>query len=138
MKNKIFVDTNILVYTIDTFDKDKQKKSRKLLKEIAVENIGVMSTQVIQEFYVTAAKKLSINPLLIKEIINSFEKFEIVQISISMIKEAIDLSMLHKISFWDALIIVSAENAKCHVLLTEDLNSEQMIKGVKIINPFIN
>lgn len=137
MKNKFFIDTNILIYSVDKFDKTKQKKARALLKEIAANDAGVISTQVLQEFYVAATKKLNAAPLIVKEIINSFEKFEVVQITVEMIKDAIDVSLLNKISFWDALIVVSAEIAKCTALITEDLNSEQIIKGVKIINPLL-
>ena len=137
MKNKIFIDTNILIYSIDRFDKTKQKNARALLKEIAANGTGVISTQVLQEFFVAATKKLNAAPLIVKEIINSFEKFEVIQVTVEMIKEAIDVSLLNKLSFWEALIVVSAETAKCAALLTEDLNAGQMIKSVKIINPFI-
>lgn len=136
MKNKIFIDTNILIYSIDKFDKSKQKKARALLKEIAVSDTGVISTQVLQEFYVAATKKLNAAPLIVKEIIIGFEKFEVVQITIEIIKDAMDISLLNKISYWDALIIASAETAKCTALITEDLNAGQIIRGVKIINPF--
>ncbi len=137
MKNKIFFDTNILVHSVDKFNKQKQKKARLLLKEAANENAVVISTQVLQEFYVTAVKKLNANPLVVKEIINSFEKFDIIAVTVEMIKDAVDISLLNKISFWDALIVVSAEAAKCSALLTEDLNSGQIIKGVKVVNPFL-
>lgn len=135
MKSKIFFDTNILIYSIDQYSKVKQKKARVLIKEIAVSNTIVISTQVLQEFYVAATKKLGAEPLTVKEIINSFEKFEIITITLEMIKDAIDISLLNKISFWDALIIITAEAAKCTALFTEDLNSGQVIKGVTIINP---
>ena len=137
MKNKIFFDTNILVYSVDKFNKQKQKKARLLLKEAANENAVVISTQVLQEFYVTAVKKLNANPLVVKEIINSFEKFDIIAVTVEMIKDAVDIRLLNKISFWDALIVVSAEATKCSALLTEDLNSGQIIKGVKVVNPFL-
>lgn len=136
MKNKFFIDTNILIYSIDKFDKSKQKKARALLKEIAVSDTGVISTQVLQEFYVAATKKLNAAPLIVKEIINGFEKFEVVQITVEIIKDAMDVSLLNKISYWDALIIASAETAKCTALITEDLIAGQIIRGVKIINPF--
>lgn len=135
MRNKIFFDTNILIYSIDKFSRTKQKKARALIKEIATSSTIVISTQVLQEFYVAATKKLGAEPLAVKEIINTFERFEIVTITLEMIKDAIDISLLNKISFWDALIIVSAEAAKCTALFTEDLNSGQVIKGVTIINP---
>ena len=91
----------------------------------------------MQEFYVTAVKKLNAKPIIAKEIIRSFEKFNIITISVDMIKDAINLSYVNKISFWDALIIISAEESKCTVILTEDLNNGQTIKGVRIINPFL-
>jgi len=137
MKTKIFVDTNILLYSLDKFDKEKQKLSRLLLREIALEKAVVISTQVLQEFYVAAIKKLNATPSLVKEIIISFEKFEVVQTSTEMIKDAIDTSILNKISFWDSLIVVSAESAGCKILLTEDLNHGQFIRGIKIVNPFL-
>lgn len=136
MRNKVFFDTNIFVYSIDKYSKKKQKKARDLIKEVATNNTIVISTQVLQEFYVAATKKLGAEPLAVKEIINSFEKFEIITITLEMIKDAIDISLLNKISFWDALIVITAESAKCLVLFTEDLNSGQVIKGVTIINPF--
>ncbi len=135
MRNKIFFDTNIFIYSIDKYSKTKQKKARALIKEVAESNTIVISTQVLQEFYVAATKKLGAEPLAVKEIINSFEKFEIITVTLEMIKDAIDISLLNKISFWDALIIVTSEAAKCTVLFTEDLNSGQVIKGVTIINP---
>lgn len=136
MRNKVFFDTNIFVYSIDKYSRKKQKKARELIKEVAANNTIVISTQVLQEFYVAATKKLGAEPLAVKEIINSFEKFEVITITLDMIKDAIDISLLNKISFWDALIVITAESAKCSVLFTEDLNSGQVIKGVTIINPF--
>lgn len=136
MKGKVFIDTNIFVYSIDKHDKVKQKKARAALTELAAKGIGVISTQVLQELYVAATKKLNANPLIIKEIIHGLEKLEVVQITTEMINDAIEVSLLNKISFWDSLIIISAEISKCGSLLTEDLNNGQTIKGVTVINPF--
>ena len=137
MKDKVFIDTNLLIYSIDPRNKAKQKKARQLLKDIIVGDVGVISTQVIEEFFVVATKKLGISHELVKEIITGFERFEVVQITVEMIKHAIDVSVLYKLSFWDSLIIVSAESSKCTSLLTEDLNSSQVIKGVTVVNPFV-
>lgn len=137
MKGKVFIDTNIFVYSIDKHDKVKQKKVRTVLTELAAKGIGVISTQVLQEFYVASTKKLNANPLVVKEILHSLEKFEVVQISPDMINDAIEVSLLNKISFWDSLIVVAAEVSKCTSLITEDLNSGQVIKGVTVVNPFV-
>ncbi|MEK6646502.1 MAG: PIN domain-containing protein [Candidatus Firestonebacteria bacterium] len=134
---KVFIDTNILVYAVDNCNLKKRNKARDILKETVKSNSFVISTQVLQEFYVIGTTKLKIDPILAKNILHTFENMEIVSIDIFLIKEAIDTSVLNKISFWDALIIVSAENAKCEKIYTEDLNHGQIIRGVKIENPLL-
>lgn len=133
--SKVFLDTNILVYSLDQADAAKKAKCRELIRSLTAENRGVISTQVMQEFYVAATGKLGADPLLTKDIIRSLERFETVLISPSLIKEAIDCSIINRLSFWDALIIVSAESARCEILWTEDLNHGQIIRGVRVENP---
>jgi predicted nucleic acid-binding protein len=133
--SKVFIDTNILIYSMDEFDLDKREKCRFLLKSVIKEFQGVISTQVIQEFYVTATKKLGADPLLIKDILHSFEQFEIVTVSLEIIYRAIDCGIINRISFWDSLIVITAESANCRLLWTEDLNHGQIIRGVCIENP---
>jgi len=136
--SKIFIDTNILIYNVDNNDPKKKSISRSILRKITIEDNPVISTQVIQEFYVAITKKLNIEPLLAKDIIHSFEHFEIVSVNINIIKEAIDCSIINRLSFWDSLIICAAENTKCEYLYSEDLNHGQIIRGVKIVNPFLS
>jgi predicted nucleic acid-binding protein len=133
--SKVFLDTNILVYSIDQSEAGKREKSRKLIKRLTGENSGVISTQVMQEFYVAATAKLGADPLLIKDILRSLERFETVVVSPVLIKEAIDCAIINRLSFWDALIVVAAESAHCETLWTEDLNHGQVIRGVRIENP---
>jgi predicted nucleic acid-binding protein len=132
---KVFLDTNILVYSLDQSDAGKQKQCRRLIKSLTAENSGVISTQVMQEFYVAATTKLGADPLLIKDILRSLQRFETVVVSPMLIKDAIDCAIINRISFWDALIVVSAESAHCETLWTEDLNHGQVIRGVRIENP---
>ena len=134
--SKIFVDTNILVYAFDHADPKRMKSARHSLKSLEENNNGVLSTQVMQEFYVSMVQKLKADPLFVKEIIRSFRNFETVQVSSDLIDQAIDCSILKKYSFWDSLIIVCAEQAHCEILWTEDLHHNQTVRGVKIINPF--
>ena len=133
--SKVFLDTNIFVYSLDQSDSGKRRKCRNLIKSLTDENSGVISTQVMQEFYVAATSKLGADPLLIKDILRSLEHLETVMVSPMLIKEAIDCSIINRLSFWDALIIVSAESAHCKTLWTEDLNHGQVIRGVRIENP---
>jgi predicted nucleic acid-binding protein len=133
--SKVFLDTNILVYSLDQADAEKKATCRGLIRSLTAESKGVISTQVMQEFYVATTSKLGADPLLIKDILRSLERFETVVVSPSLIKEAIDCSIINRLSFWDALIIVSAESARCGVLWSEDLNHGQIIRGVRIENP---
>jgi predicted nucleic acid-binding protein len=132
---KIFIDTNILIYSMDQFDPVKQKRSRALLKSLKNDLRGVISTQVLLEFYVAATRKLGAEPLVVKDIINSLERFETVIIVPDIIKEAIDCGIINRISFWDALIVTAAESANCEKLWSEDLNDGKVIRGVLIENP---
>ena len=134
--SKIFIDTNILVYSLDQFDPIKQKKCRSLLKTLTGNLQGVISTQVMQEFYVTTVKKLGADPLLIKDILHAYGRFETVVITPDIVKEAIDCNIINRLSFWDSLIVVAAESAQCESLWTEDLNDGQVIRGVQVRNPF--
>jgi predicted nucleic acid-binding protein len=138
MKGKIFIDTNILIYSLDNFNPEKKEMSRALIRDLIKNQTPVISTQIIQEFYVVATKKLDLDSLIIKQVINTFEQFEIVQINFEYIKDAIDISILNKLSFWDALVLTAAKSAKCSYLYSEDLNSGQIVKGIKIINPYEN
>jgi predicted nucleic acid-binding protein len=135
MISKVFLDTNILVYCLDQSLPDKKRRCRDLLRNLTSENKGVISTQVMQEFYVAATKKLKAAELLVKDILHSFQRFEIIIISPGLIQEAIDCSIIHHLSFWDSLIVVAAESAHCHKIWTEDLNDGQIIRGVRIENP---
>ena len=133
--SKVFIDTNILVYAMDALDPARQKRCRELLSRLNADIRGVISTQVMQEFYVTATRKLEADPLVVKQLLNAFERFETVVITPEMIKEAIDCSILNRLSPWDALIVVAAESACCEKIWTEDLKEGQIIRGVRVMNP---
>jgi len=135
--SKVFIDTNLLVYTIDRKDKTKQKISRRIIKKLVDEHMPVLSTQVIQEFYVVATTKMKANPVAVKNIIHNFHNMELVNIDLELIEQAIDISVLSQISFWDSLIIAAAEKANCEYVFSEDLNAGQLYRGIKLLNPFM-
>jgi predicted nucleic acid-binding protein len=134
-RSKIFLDMNILVYAVDRGQPLKRAINR-LTTFDRNQVRGVISTQVMQEFYVVATRKLGIEPLMAKGLLNDFSRFELIQVQQAHIKEAIDCSVLNQLSFWDALILVSAESGECESLWTKDLNHGQVIRGVRIENPF--
>ena len=133
---KVFFDTNVLVYAQDLDAPHKRERSRQLMAEEAAAGRGVISTQVLQEYYVTATRKLGVAPLAAKSVVQSFRMFEIVQLSPDLIEQAIDRSVLSQLSFWDALIVAASAASGCTTIYSEDLNVGQVIGGVKVVNPF--
>lgn len=133
--SKIFIDTNILVYSIDKKDELKRQKARRILKKIIESHQPVISTQVIKEFFVVSTAKLQADPIVVKNILHNFHNMEIVNNDLELIEQAIDISVISQISFWDALIIAAAEKAHCEFVFSEDLNSGQSYRGVLAINP---
>jgi predicted nucleic acid-binding protein len=135
MPGKIFLDSNILVYAQDAGSAGKQQKSRDVIAQLAGSGDGVISTQVLQEFYVAATKKLGVAPLAAKGVMKTFSVFETVQVSPQLIHEAIDCSILNVLSFWDALVLASAASAGCSIVYSEGLNARQIILGIRVENP---
>ncbi len=135
-KGKIFIDTSVLIYSQNTKEAEKQSICRKVLSNIADNSLIVISTQVMQEYYNVATLKMGIEKLLAKRTVEMFDIYEIVTIQPSIIFKAMDIHVLHQLSFWDSLIISAAKSANCMMLLTEDMNDGQVIEGVKIQNPF--
>jgi len=135
MSGKTFLDTNILVYAVDQDAAPRRDASRKAIESIVADGSGVISTQVMQEFYVAATRKLGMPPLAAKIVLKTFAVFEIVQVSPELIQDAIDCAVLNTLSFWDALIIAAAASAGCVRVYTEDLNAGQTVLGVAIENP---
>jgi predicted nucleic acid-binding protein len=123
MSGRVFLDTNVLVYLYDSDAPEKQNRARLILERHGLPGAAIISTQVLQEFYVTVtrklAKKLSEEETLLAT--RSLSRLPLVQVDAAMIFHAIDLAREIKVSFWDALIIQSALRADCETLFTEDL-----------------
>ena len=81
-------------------------------------------------------RKMGVEPVLVKGLLQLLRQFEIVTVDFDSTTNAIDFSIIHQLSFWDALIISSAQKANCSTVITEDLNSGQVVAGIKIVNPF--
>ena len=135
-KGKVFIDTNILVYSLDEQYPDKQLIARNVLRTLDQEHKAVISTQVLQEFYCAATKKLNVDAPRAQIFLKAFERFEVAVIEPQAIHTAIDISGLYQLSFWDALIVAAAAQTNCTELYTEDLNAGQVVQGIIIVNPF--
>jgi predicted nucleic acid-binding protein len=138
MTGRTFLDSNVLVYSVDESPAESAKHARaiELLSEQA-EDL-VVSTQVLQEFYVVTTRKLK-KPLSEERAasaVRGLAKLEVVGVDVSLVLSAFDASRSAKISLWDALIVQAASRAGCDRVLSEDLNAGQVMHGVRIENPF--
>ncbi len=133
---RAFLDTNVLVYSDDPRDPAKQRMSLALIKEHLRQRTGVVSLQVLQEYFVSVTGKLKLSAELAKQRVEVFAKFHVAAPTVDDILASIDLHRLHSISLWDALVLRCAKQSGCRVLLTEDMQHGQVVDGVKIVNPF--
>jgi len=136
--DKAFLDTNIIVYAYDRSAGKKHRLAADIMIELWESGRGVISTQVLQEFFVIATKKIP-RPLkgnVVKEIINDLLTWEVVVNDGDSILSAIDIHLKYKYSFWDSMIIDAALKGGATVLYSEDLSDGQTVKGVTIKNPF--
>jgi predicted nucleic acid-binding protein len=135
---RTFLDTNIIIYAYDTSAGEKHLKARDLLTGLWESGLGMVSTQVLQEFHVTVTRKIP-KPLDLataREIITDFLTWDVVVNDGDAILRAIDVQAKHGFSFWDSMVIAAAISGGAAVLLTEDLSDGQKIGGVEIKNPF--
>jgi len=135
---KIFIDTNILIYAYDRTAGKKHVIARDILLGLWDSGLGVVSTQVLQEFFVIVTRKIP-NPLTVrkaKEIVADFLKWQVVINDGESILTAIELVEKHHFSFWDSLIIDAALKSDATVLLSEDLSHGRTVNGLRIKNPF--
>jgi len=133
---RAFIDTNLLIYADDLDAGRKNRIAQQVLGGLISTRRGVLSTQVLQEYFVVATRKLGVAPESARRKIGLLATLDLVQVDLSMILGAIDLLRLHSLSFWDALILRAAATAGCTTLLTEDLQHGQVIEGVRVENPF--
>ena len=140
MNAKVFVDTNIIVYSRDNHEPGKQRIAREILTKLWQEGSGRISTQVLNEYFVTVTGKLrhKLAPEDAWEDVEDFEAWNPVPIDIKCLKVARHVQLRYKTSWWDALIVAAASIAGCDIVLSEDLNSGQQYLGISVQNPFID
>lgn len=134
---RFFVDTNLLVYADDADSPDKQKVAQELIKRGFASGEAVVSTQVLQEYFVVAARKLQVPADVAQQKVELLGQLTLVTVRLDTILEAIKLHRLYALSFWDALVIQSARAAGCTSLFSEDMQDGQTIEGVTVTNPFL-
>jgi predicted nucleic acid-binding protein len=139
MKDRVFVDTNILIYAYDLASGVKRNIAAEAVKALWDNGNGVLSTQVMQEFYVNVTRKIGhpITPDKARSILATYLAWQVEVIKPDSILRASEIQERHKISFWDAMIVVAAIQSGAMKILTEDLNHGQLIEGILVENPFV-
>ncbi len=136
MSVRSFFDTNVLIYADDKAVPKKQRRALELVAEHRRARTGVVSLQVLQEYFVAVTRKLRVDAAIARRKIELLAEFDVAVPEVQDILAAIDLHRLHGFSFWDALILRAAKQAGCSVLFSEDLQQEREIDGIRIVNPF--
>lgn len=134
---RTFLDSNILVYAEDSAAPVKQKKAIDLIVEHGSKRTGVVSLQVLGEYFFAATRKVHLDPETARSQVEFYSRFHLVEPTVSDVLAAIDLHRLHRFSYWDSLILQCAIRSGCRVLLSEDMQHGQEFNGVKIVNPFL-
>ena len=134
-----FIDTKVLVYAFDKSGSPKKRAAQRLMNELMEQDLLRVSTQVLQELFVTLTRKVS-RPCSIKEalaVLEDLTAWPLMVVDYAAIRAAAGLADQAKFSFWDALVVVAAARAGATVLYTEEMNHGQEILGVRISNPFV-
>jgi len=138
MKGRIFLDTNVVVYLFDRDAEEKRRRAREILDREGPLGRLAISTQVLQEFYVSVTRKLAkpLDPADAYEAVQDLMALPTIQIDPNLILASITRSRTDTISFWDSLIIQSALAAGSRTLYSEDMQDGRVIDGMTIENPF--
>jgi len=138
MSGNCFVDTNVLVYVRDTSDPEKQRTASAWLTAIWESQIGRLSFQVLNEYYVTVTRKLKpgLDHDSARLDIKNLMVWNPVVVDKQVVEDGWSLQDKYGYSWWDSLVIAAAQRANCSVILTEDFQHNQQVEELTIINPF--
>ena len=131
-----FIDTNILVYADSADEPAKQQVAIQLLTQLRLAGLGVISTQVLNEYCNVALNKLKRSHAGLRAQLQFFKQFEVVNVTPEIIEAAVDLHQTRALSYFDALMVAAAQTSGCGVLLSEDMQAGEVVGGVRIWSPF--
>ena len=132
----VFVDTNVLLYSLDARNPDKRARATEWLDHLWATGTGRLSWQVLNEFYVNAVAKISVPPLQAREVVTLLSQWKPVAVTMHTIERGWYWMDRAKVPYWDSLILASAERLGCEFLLSEGFQSGRQYEGIKIVHPF--
>ena len=136
MNVRSFFDTNVLVYLDDASSPVKQKQAYELFEKHLRDKTGYVSLQVLQEYFVTATRKLRVSPEVARRKVELYTALHVVSPTVEDIIASIDIHRVQRLSFWDGLVVRAAQKAECKVIYTEDMQSGRVFDGPRAVNPF--
>jgi predicted nucleic acid-binding protein len=137
MNADVFVDTNVLLYTID--DDPANAAKRQQAQQLLLSQRWGWSVQVAAEFFVNATsskRPFKLNPTAAKALVEAWLAFPTLDVTPALFRDARDLAMRFQLNYWDAAILAAAKRLGCHTVFSEDLNDGQHYDGVTVVNPF--
>ena len=139
MTDRVFVDTTVLIYAHDLDAGLKHNRAVSIVSDLWEKENGILSVQVVQEFYVNVTRKISrpLTPASARGLIQNYLAWHVETNEPSTVLLASEIGERNLLSFWDALIVASASKAGADRILSEDLNHGQVIEGILIENPFL-
>jgi len=140
MNGRQFVDTNILIYAHDMDAGQKHERAASIVKTLWEQGTGVISVQVLQEFYVNVTRKIPepLTPGQARGLVGAYGAWQVEVPTPETVVMASEIQERNQLSFWDAMILATALESGAEILLTEDLNHGQILEGVRIENPFLH
>lgn len=140
MKAKVMIDTNILVYAYDRSTENKQKAALQVLNHLIDLGVGVVSPQILGEFFIATTRKIS-EPLSLQEASERVHRFcqlwPVLEMNEMVVCEAIRGVKDHQFSYWDAQVWASARLNQVGLVLSEDFASNSQVEGVRFVNPLL-
>lgn len=140
MSADTFVDTHILIYAHDLDAGDRQGRAAALLQGLWEERRGILTTQMLQEFYVNVTVKMPtpISLSAARGLLSTYAAWQVEVDGVETVLLATEIQERNRMSFWDAMIVAAARQGGAAILLGEDLDHDQVIEGVRVQNPFLS
>ena len=132
-----FVDTNVLLYSVDPLEAPKQDQARRWLDVLWLQQTGRLSWQVLHEFYANAERKMGLARISARRTVEVFLQWRPVDTSLALIARGWHWMDQAQLAYWEALIVAAAEHSGCDFLLSEDFQAGRRFNSLTVVNPFM-
>ena len=134
--DRYFIDSNVLLYRYDELNPVKRDHAKLWLAWLWENKCGVVSWQVLQEFYWNALRKFRVPPEVARHRVKLMSEWHPPQVTMALVERAWHWTDQSQVTFWDGLIVAAAERIGCRYLLSEDFQTGRQFGSITILNPF--